>query len=472
MAPHRLGVGPRRRVVCPQMTGDAGSVRGARAAWSLLLAALLAAVTALLWPPHPAAASPLVIVDGDRLELVDDPLLPPSGGVPAESRTDRRDLPELLGDLLPFLDPGPPPPPPGHQPPPAPDPDPSPEREPDEPRRGWQGLGKGSVGTVLDRARRRGAISASERRAMGRTITRARKTRSRLEGRRQRELSRVIVDVERLARRGRLTTGRLEVAFLQVRRNAQYWRDHAPPRSGRRIAFRGSPVIFQYFPGQGLQFHPLANFGKANALYNQCISRDGPCRRNRLRTYLDELAELGSTRGGGFLTWEYFFRFGGGSPPWTSGMSQGTALQAFSRSAGLLGEPRYARYARAMLGAFSRWPGNGVRVNSSGGRHYLLYSFDPGLRVLNGHLQSIIGLHDHWQVSGSARGRELYQAGSRSARRELRRYDLGNWSRYAQGGGRASQGYHELVTLFLERLCQRTGHRTYCAYAKRFRGYL
>lgn len=460
------------------MPGDAGSASQGRAAWGLLLAVLLGVMlTALLWAPRPAEASPLVIVDGDRLELVEDPLLPPSGDVPTESRTDRRGLPELLGDLLPFLDPGPPappPPPPGQPPPgppPSPDPDPSPDPEPDEPRRGKQGLGRGSVGTVLDRARRRGAISASERRAMGRTITRARKTRSRLGGRRQRELSRVIVAVERLARRGRLTTGRLEVAFLQVRRNAEYWGHHASARKGQRIAFRGSPVIFQYFPGQGLQFHPLANFGKANALYNQCIS-GGPCRRNRLRTYLDALAALGSTRGGGFLTWEYLFRFGGGSPPWTSGMSQGTALQAFSRSARLLGEPRYARYARAMLGAFSRWPGNGVRVNSSGGRHYLLYSFDPGLRVLNGHLQAIIGLHDHWQASGSTRARDLYKAGSRSAQRELHRYDLGNWSRYAQGGGRASREYHQLVTLFLQRLCQRTGHRTYCAYAKRFRGYL
>ncbi|MDQ3769563.1 MAG: D-glucuronyl C5-epimerase family protein, partial [Actinomycetota bacterium] len=392
------------------MAGDAGSVGKGRAAWGLLLAALLAFIlTGLLWASRPAEASPLVIVDGDRLELVEDPLLPPSGGVPTESTTGRRGIPELLGDLLPFLDPGPPP----AQPPPdpSPDPDPAPDPRPDEPRRGKQQLGKGSVGTVLDRARRRGAISVSERRAMGRTITRARKTRSRLRGRRQRELSRVIVAVERLAARGRLTTGRLEVAFLQVRRNTEYWANHASARNGQRIAFRGSPVIFQYFPGQGLQFHPLANFGKANALYNQCISKDGPCRRNRLRTYLDELAALGSTRGGGFLTWGYFFRFGGGSPPWTSGMSQGTALQAFSRSAQLLDEPRYARYARATLGAFSRWPGNGVRVNSSGGRHYLLYSFAPGLRVLNGHLQAIIGLHDHWQVSGSTRARELYQAG-------------------------------------------------------------
>ncbi|MCP9488281.1 MAG: D-glucuronyl C5-epimerase family protein [Solirubrobacteraceae bacterium MAG38_C4-C5] len=469
------------------MPGVTGSLwEGLTRATGVLAAVVLLALAALLWSARPAEASPLVIVDGDLLEIVEDPLLPPPAGAPSDQPpsdrrgADQRDLSDLLGDLLPFLDPGPPPPapdepPPGPPPSPdpePPDPDPAPEPEPDEPRRGKQALGRGSVGTVLDRARSRRAISASERRAMGRTITRARKTRSRLGGRRQRELSRVIVDVERLAARGRLTTGRLEVAFLQVKRNAEYWSDHATARNGQRVAFRGSPIIFQYFPGQGLQFHPLANFGKANALYNQCVSGDGPCRRNALRTYLDELAALGSTRGGGFLTWEYFFRFGGGSPPWTSGMSQGTALQAFSRSARLLDEPRYERYAGATLGAFSKRPGNGVRVDSSGGRHYLLYSYDRRLRVLNGHLQSVIGLFDHARASDSTRARDLYRAGSRSALRELRRYDLGNWSRYAQGGGRASREYHELVTVFLERLCERTEHRTYCTYAKRFRGYL
>jgi len=464
------------------MAEGTGRLRGGlTTAAGVLATVVLLMLAALLWSARPAQASPLVVVDGDLLQVVEDPLLPPPTGAPADRpaaqqrSAHRRGLPELLGDLLPFLDPGPPPPPPD-QPPPGPpsgpDPDPAPDPEPDEPRRGKQGLGRGSVGTVLDRARRRGSISASERRAMGRTITRARKTRSRLGGRRQRELSRVIAGVERLAGRGRLTTGRLEVAFLQLRRNAEYWGKHRSAANGQRIAFRGSPIIFQYFPGQGLQFHPLANFGKANALYNQCVSGDGPCRRNGLRTYLDELAALGSTRNGGFLTWEYFFRFGGGSPPWTSGMSQGTALQAFSRSARLLDEPRYARYARATLGAFSKRPGNGVRVDSSGGRHYLLYSFNPRLRVLNGHLQSIIGLFDHARASGSTRARNLYRAGSRSALRELRRYDLGNWSRYAQGGGRASREYHALVTVFLERLCERTEHRTYCTYAKRFRGYL
>ena len=41
-------------------------------------------------------------------------------------------------------------------------------------------------------------------------------------------------------------------------------------------------------------------------------------------------------RGGG-LAWEYYFNFDGGSPPWVSGLAQGTGLQAIARSAVKLG---------------------------------------------------------------------------------------------------------------------------------------
>ena len=42
----------------------------------------------------------------------------------------------------------------------------------------------------------------------------------------------------------------------------------------------------------------------------------------------------------GFLTWEYYFAFGGGSPPWISGMAQGTAMQSLARAGHRLNDPR------------------------------------------------------------------------------------------------------------------------------------
>ena len=55
---------------------------------------------------------------------------------------------------------------------------------------------------------------------------------------------------------------------------------------------------------------------------------------------LDRLGALGARRSG-FLAWEYYFAYGSGSPPWVSGMTQATAIQALSRGYRALGKARW-----------------------------------------------------------------------------------------------------------------------------------
>src|SRR4051812_3635406 len=149
-----------------------------------------------------------------------------------------------------------------------------------------------------------------------------------------------------------------------------------------------------------------------------CRRPPEPCDKAGLKQLLDELVAIRSTRGG-FTTWEYWFYFGGGTPPWTSGLSQATAIQALSRAseASITGDRSYLRVARGALGAFQKRPPIGVRVAADGGSHYLIYSFDPGLRVLNGFLQAITGLYDFARISGNSTARSLWKQGDRAARR-------------------------------------------------------
>ena len=182
-----------------------------------------------------------------------------------------------------------------------------------------------------------------------------------------------------------------------------------------------------------------------------------PCRPEELRALLDRMVALASQRGG-FTAWEYFFAFGGGTPPWISGLAQGTAIQALTRGSQLLGDPRYVAFARGALGAFEARPPLGVRApsTSGSGRHYLIYSFSSGLRVLNGFLQSLVGLYDFAAATKDRRAERLFKAGDRAARREIPRYDTGAWSLYASGGAESDLGYHRLVRDFLQSLCDRT----------------
>src|SRR3954447_9218033 len=350
--------------------------------------------------------------------------------------------------------------------------------------------GAGSVTKAIARARGRHAISAAAAKRYRASYSKAIHARNHAGGRNRRELGAVISTLQGIAARGKLTGGRMAALFLQLDRNRQFWHGrpnfpvrtdlepdpcHGPPSNnpaGARIVFKGSQLVFQYYPGQGIQIQPLANFGLANGLYTHCRHDPATCDRATLKQLLDELVAIRSGRGG-FTTGGYWFSFSGGVPPWTSGMASGTAIQALARASqkSILDDQRYLKVARNALGVFRAGPPLGVRVRSGHGYHYLLYSFSPGLRVLNGFLQAITGLYDYAAIAHDASARKLWKAGDRAARAELHRYDTGRWSRYNLGGAEASLGYHRLVTGFLDNLCVRIGGK-YCSYYERFRSYL
>lgn len=373
----------------------------------------------------PASAAPVLEVRPDSTVVRDDPYLPPR----AES-----DLPRPAGHL----------------------------RAAAPAARAAAGP---TVGRALSEALEAGHISAVEQREWRRTYRRAKRTRAALTGPRKTQLSAVIEILEGIARAGQLDGSRMPALFLQLERNTEYWPDRPYPASGQRVSFAGSELIFQYYPGFGLEIQPLANFGRANGLWRAE-------REERLRTLLDELVEIASHRGR-FTTWEYWFPFGGGSPPWMSAMAQGTAIQSLSRASELLDEPSYLRVARRGIRAFSTRAPLGVRVRGrDGGNHYLLYSFSRGLRVLNAFAQSLNGLYDYATIAGHERAMSLFEQGEVSLRAELPSYDTGAWTLYSLGGSEATVEYHQLATDFLGNLCEKLGPGLYCHTAQRFEGYL
>jgi len=328
-----------------------------------------------------------------------------------------------------------------------------------------------TVSGTVDRAVAAGQVVPEHGEAYKATYTAARRAVRTLSGTRKRELRGAMSVIEGLVKRRQLPASRMPAAFLQLGRNVEWWSRNGPPRSTAatgwlpRVTFRGDPIVFQWYPGQGLAIQPLATFGKANALWSARKAEE-------LRILLDRMAAVAGRRGDGWPAWEYLFSFDGGRPGWVSGMAQGTGIQAYTRGAQLLGRPDYLEVARAALGAFETDAPEGVRVRAAGGRHYLLYSFAPRMRVLNGFLQSLVGLYDFAAATGDPRARQLFAAGDAAARRSLSRFDTGAWSLYAQGGSESSLGYHELVTDFLGSLCARTHAPDYCAMRDRFRRYL
>jgi hypothetical protein len=332
--------------------------------------------------------------------------------------------------------------------------------------------GRRAVYAALTRQLAREQISTSSYRRWRRWYVLSLRSLRKLSGARDAQLRYVVDSVEALALGRRLTPTRMRPSFLQLERNRQYWRKLPYPASGDQVSFRGSQILFQYYPGRGLQLQPLSTFKKANALHGFCERDEPECDEAALRRILDEMTALAVKRSRRFIAWEYLFYFGGGSPPWMSGMAQATGIQALGRASRLLGEPAHLDTARRALGAFETPPPRGVRTTGpAGGVHYLQYSFAPRLWIFNAFLQALIGLHDFGDIAADQRALTLYDQAEPEAREEVPLSDVGDWSRYSYAGAESTSDYHELLREFLQSMCSRRLGAVYCTYAKRYRGY-
>jgi D-glucuronyl C5-epimerase C-terminus len=322
-----------------------------------------------------------------------------------------------------------------------------------------------TVGQALDALLAAGRLDP-ERHALFRGIySRATRTYARLRGARRRELGAVLANVRALAAGRLLTPERSALAFLTLERNRSWWSARPLLSYGQRVSFSPSRLIWQFYPGQGLQVQWLGTFGKANGFW---YAHDDEA----LRGLLDEAIALAVPRAGG-LAWESLFAFDGGRPPWVSGLSQGTGIQALSRASVRLADPRYLGVAQGALGIFRTPAPTGVRLATPLGAHYLQYSFAPRLHILNGFVQALNGLADFVKLGGGADGPALLAAGLAQARAEVPTFDTGAWSLYARPGGESSLSYHVLLRDFLRSLCQRVPQPpVFCATAERFTTYL
>jgi hypothetical protein len=406
---------------------------------------VLAALVASLSIAAAAQAAPVIVVDGDRAERRDDPfvpsrdevrLVPPPGEGKAKARIASRGRAHSG-------------------------------------RARMSSRGARAVKRALGRALRRKRITRREYNRYRRDYRRARRVRRRLRGARGYQLGYQIYTLDRIAQRGRLGASRIPALLVQLRRNTRYWPRLPYPRAGDQITFRGSELLYEYYPGRGLQLQPLSTFKKANQMHAACVGTlDASCRPAGLRKLLDEMISMAVQRGRRFIAWEYMFDFGGGSPPWMSGMAQATGIQALGRASQLLAEPEYTEVVGRALRAFDARPPRGVRTRGfRGGTHYLQYSFAPRLYIFNAFLQSLIGLYDYAKITGDTRALARYNRAEPEARREIPFSDVGDWSRYHYRGREANHDYHELMREFLQSMCNRRLGGLYCDYADRYRGY-
>jgi hypothetical protein len=324
--------------------------------------------------------------------------------------------------------------------------------------RGARGAGLTVTG-ALQRLKRSGAITAALYQRYSGQYREAASALKRLRGTRFTELGAVLGNVGQMAAAGSFSASRLPALFLTLDRNRRWWTTGPLLGADQRVSFPASKLVWQYYPGQGIEIQWLGTFGEANGYYLSGHEDQA------LRELLAEAIPLAAQRAGG-IAWEYLFHFDGGAPPWTSGLSQGTALQVLARAYARYHDALYLQSAEQALGVFRTPPPAGVRLATKAGAWYVQYTYSPHDLILNGFIQALVGLYDYTRLTGDARGQSLFEAGDAEGRAGVPRYDTGGWSRYDQSS-ESTLSYHELLTEFLVHLCERTEAGTPLAVAQR-----
>lgn len=286
-----------------------------------------------------------------------------------------------------------------------------------------------------------------------------------LTGARRAALSGVVADLEGMAVRGTVDASRLPALMATLEANIRWWTTGPLLSSGARVTLSGSGLVWQHYPGHGIQIQWLGTWGKANGLWG---AKDHDTEFGDL---VSESVSLAGNRAGG-IGFEYLFPFDGGNPPWVSGLAQGTALTALVRAGARFKDPEYYAAARSAIGVFRVAPPEGVAQATAAGTHYLQYSFAPRLHIINGFIQSLNGLFDYAKILDDEEGRALFAAGSAQAAVELPKYDTGGWSLYSEYRD-SNLAYHDVLRGFLAGLCTRLKRggqqdEPFCQYAARF----
>jgi hypothetical protein len=300
-----------------------------------------------------------------------------------------------------------------------------------------------------------GRLPADDAATYRASVDRAVATWRRLPGSRATNLAGVLHDAAALA--GRYDAARALAIFAGLEVNTEYFGTKSTP-SGTIDVEGDDGVVYRYFSGHGLQFHPLANFARLNA---HAVRKDYES-ASRLADAL--LARAVQTSSG--LTWEYGFPFGGGRAPWTSGMAQAVAAQAFSRAAAALQDPALLDPASQAYRAAQAL----VRTTSAG-PWIRLYSFSS-LAVLNAQLQAALSIGEYARNSGNADAALFADRLEQAAATLLPDFDTGGWSLYALGGAEATLHYHKYVVSLLERLAELDERPDWSVWAGQFGEYL
>lgn len=250
----------------------------------------------------------------------------------------------------------------------------------------------------------------------------------------------------------------------------------------RKLNQDGIPIVV--LPdGSQFENHPTAIAQYALNIFSDSIEKPAEEEKELLDTFIrlsEAILKLKVSKsdnfGNEFTAWEVPFRnpwYPFTNNRWISAMTQGQCISVLLRAYQTTGEDKYLETAKDAFKSFFIQIKDGGVLNYDDNNLYLEeVPSIPGTHILNGFIYSMWGINDYYRVTRDQKAKELVDKCLNTLKKEIKKYDLGYWSRYDHPkycwSGAASPSYQNLHIRQLNILYNMTGDKVFTDVSSNF----
>ncbi|MBL0146021.1 MAG: hypothetical protein IPP48_09850 [Chitinophagaceae bacterium] len=224
----------------------------------------------------------------------------------------------------------------------------------------------------------------------------------------------------------------------------------------------------------GKQYNPTIVSNYAIDYYNELTKKDDSAVKKKFLNCIDWLAKNINYKDGYALytfNWQHPYYDSIGSN-WTSGMTSGRAIEAFSDAYLLSSSQKYIDYSMSLLrGYYQPIQSGGFTYKGPDGWWYEEYAsinlHTP--KVMNGHVFALQGVQKLWSITKNDSAAFIVQQGVLALKNKLADYSMPNgWSYYDAYHKVADEKYHTIHTKMMKELFETTKEPVFNEYYKKW----
>ena len=239
----------------------------------------------------------------------------------------------------------------------------------------------------------------------------------------------------------------------------------------------GIPIVdYGYVKGVfiGKQINPVTVSQKA--LYYESEYQKGNESYKQLFLNNADLLVENAVQYDNYTLWQYNFPWPeyNMTSPWTSAMAQGEGIQVLIRAYNITKDEKYLNSARLALNSFYvDVKDGGITYKSQNGWWYEEYVTGTDLqpRPLNGMIFALFGIYEYYEFTGDKDAKYLFDQGIIALKRDIYKYDAGDWTYYDALGTPAYKSYNRIHIDQLSQLYEMTEDPVFKEYYEKFRKY-